>query len=128
MSLLKKWRSMSIRCKYFHPRSGKNYVDKGIQVEWKSFKEFQHDMGPTYFEGAVLDRKGADKNYSKENCRWVTELESRRNTSRVKLTPDKANEIRKLFATRAFTHRQLAIRFNVCRPTITKVVNGQHWT
>jgi hypothetical protein len=123
------WCNIKRRCNYWHSRSHKHYTDKNIKlcVEWKDFEVFKADMIGSWFPGAVMDRKDNNIGYCKSNCRWVTQLESRRNTSRVKLTIEKANKIKELFATGFFTHQQLATRFNCGRPSITKILNGNQW-
>lgn len=86
------WRSMKARCgnpkhPYFHLYGG-----RGIAVckkWWDSFEAFWADMGPTYFEGAEIDRKNNNRGYSKGNCRWTSRRGNMRNTraNRVIDTP-----------------------------------------
>jgi hypothetical protein len=59
-----------------------NYMDyggRGIKTEWNSVEEFLSDMGPRPFPAATLDRKDGNGNYSKDNCRWATQLQQQNN-------------------------------------------------
>jgi hypothetical protein len=67
----------------------KYYGAKGIKVcdEWNSFPAFRDwAYANGYDENApkgqcTLDRINGDKNYSPDNCRWVTHKEQVRNTN-----------------------------------------------
>ncbi len=81
----KSWVSMKKRCYYdAHPHYNM-YGGKGINVcdRWlNSFENFLVDMGERPFKKAVLDRIDGTKGYCKENCRWTTQRENTRNSSR----------------------------------------------
>lgn len=83
------WRSMTTRCRGTAGEdSKKKYRDKGITVceRWLDFKNFYHDMYPTYIEGLTIDRIENDKGYHKENCRWATPTQqsnNRTNNTRI---------------------------------------------
>ena len=57
-----------------------NYGGRGITFDprWEKFVNFYEDMGPRP-EGLVLDRRDNSGNYTKENCRWVTQTVNCRN-------------------------------------------------
>lgn len=75
------WISMKQRCINPNSHSAKHYYKKGIRVcdEWMEFENFFNDMYGTYQEGLYIDRIDNSLGYNKENCRWVTVLESNRN-------------------------------------------------
>lgn len=60
------------RCKDVKRENNKHYGGRGIKCEWNSFEEFYKDMSPTYKKGLQIDRIDTNKNYTKQNCRWVT--------------------------------------------------------
>lgn len=73
------WRGMRKRCNSPNDPAYRWYGAKGVKVcdEWNnSFKAFWRDMGPTYFEGATLDRIDSKKGYNKDNCRWLTKSDN----------------------------------------------------
>lgn len=74
------WKSMLQRCYDEKVAHYKRYGGKGIEVcsRWKdSFDDFLIDMGERP-EGMTLDRIDSTKNYTFENCRWVTPKEQAR--------------------------------------------------
>lgn len=75
---------MISRCVDERPRRRKYYLDRGITVceRWlSSFENFLADMGERP-PGLTIDRKDNDLGYFKDNCRWATWAEQRRNQRR----------------------------------------------
>ena len=76
------WRQMKERCYNSKAPNYQNYGGRGIAVceEWKeSFETFYRDMGPRPSSQHTLDRRENNKGYSKENCRWATQIEQLNN-------------------------------------------------
>lgn len=79
------WRAMKNRCDNPSYWSYKHYGGRGIAYDprWKDFAEFLADMGERPGKEYSLDRIDNNGNYTKENCRWVTQKEQVANSSKV---------------------------------------------
>lgn len=62
-----------------YPRYGA--VGRGVSEDWLDFKNFYADMFDTYRDHLTIDRINNDLEYSKENCRWVTNAVQQGNKS-----------------------------------------------
>lgn len=85
------YKNMLHRCYKEKAPNYKWYGGRGISVcpEWLvSFEAFLNDIGPAPTSKHSLDRVDNEGNYCKENCRWATEKEQKRNRGdfNVKLT------------------------------------------
>ena len=72
------WNSMKARCYIKTYWLYKYAGGKGIKMcdEWKnSYETFLKDMGRKPSHKHVLSRIDSSKDYSKENCKWMTRLE-----------------------------------------------------
>lgn len=80
------WTDMKRRC--YNPKNKRydNYGGRGISVceEWRNdFKAFYDwAMANGYTDELTLDRINVDKNYEPTNCRWASQVEQMRNTTR----------------------------------------------
>lgn len=84
--LYKIWDDMKSRC--YNPKfdSYRFYGQKGIIIcqEWLNFENFRDwSLQNGYKENLTIDRIDSNKNYEPVNCRWVTQKEQARNTSRT---------------------------------------------
>jgi hypothetical protein len=124
------WRNMKKRCLQQDHKSYHRYGGRGISIcgRWLAFENFAADMRATWFEGAWIERIDNDGNYEPNNCRWSTRRENLRNTSLVKLSEEKASEIRALYTTGEYSHRSLGRLFGVSHTTIDYVLRNQQWT
>jgi hypothetical protein len=78
------WRAMKTRCSNANCENYKWYGGKGINVcdEWLTFYPFYlWAISNGYKENLTIDRIDSNKDYCPENCRWVTEIEQKRNQS-----------------------------------------------
>lgn len=85
------WHSMYCRCYYPSTNQYKNYGGKGIKVceEWKYAQGFINfynwAINNGYSDELTIDRIDNEKDYSPENCRWLTlkEQSNHRTNNRV---------------------------------------------
>jgi hypothetical protein len=75
------WKGMISRATKEYDRSYILYggKGKGVAKEWLDFKNFYSDMKETYSDNLTLDRIDNSKGYSKDNCRWATNMEQQAN-------------------------------------------------
>lgn len=87
------WSSMKSRCNNPNHHNYSYWGGRGISYDtnWESFKGFENDMLPSYKEGLSLERIDNNKGYSKENCRWATQIEQTNNTRRNRFISYKGN-------------------------------------
>ena len=66
------WVAMKQRCTNEKSNRYGDYGARGISYDprWESFENFYADMGERP-DGTTLDRIDVNRNYNKENCRWV---------------------------------------------------------
>ena len=75
-TIYKRWASM---CQRVTGTTSNPEYWEGISCDpkWKTFEGFFQDMGMTYREGLSLDRIDNKKDYTKDNCQWITVEENR---------------------------------------------------
>ena len=109
---------MKDRCNNPNTPYYENYGGRGVTIceRWQSFENFIEDMGQPPSDEHTLDKdvKGGVGCllYSPENCSWQLRLNQNRNKSNVKLTMEKAREIRRLVA-EGNTQTAVAKKFGV---------------
>lgn len=84
-TLYQRWCGMKNRCNNSNHADYSCYGAKGIQVcpEWNGFDTFFNWATHNGFQlGLEIDRINNNLGYSPSNCRWVTDIEQRRNQQR----------------------------------------------
>lgn len=83
------WKRMKACCSNSKSIHYKYYGGRGISYckRWEKYKNFKSDMGEPPFKDFTLDRIDNNKDYCKQNCRWVSRKQQARNRRcNVKLT------------------------------------------
>lgn len=73
------WNGMKDRCRNQNNQEYRWYGGKGITVcdEWKDYAVFREwALKSGYNENLTIDRIDSEKNYTPENCRWITASEN----------------------------------------------------
>jgi hypothetical protein len=125
------WRAMRNRCNNPHSTRWENYGGRGISIceRWSTFENFYADLGekPEPKHLYSLDRwPDMNGNYEPGNCRWATDTDQARNKRSVKLTVEKATEIRSLRAS-GVQNQDLAKQFGIHAATVSDVINNRSW-
>lgn len=118
------------RCLNSNNQAYKNYGARGISIckEWLEYIPFRNwALANGYKKGLTIDRKDNDGNYEPNNCRWATRKTNNRNTRVVKLTIEKAREIRKKYATGKYYQKQLADEYNIDQTNISNIILFKTW-
>lgn len=128
------WRGMKERCGNYNHKNYSRYGGRGIRfpAKWEDFKGFLEDMGLRP-PGTELDRKDNNKDYSKDNCQWITHKENTRKSSQCKLTLREVTLIKVLLQSikpgtlNTKANVLLGDMFKVSRHTIHAIRNGSRW-
>lgn len=125
------WSKMKARCKDPGRKDAKYYFDKGISVcdQWKeSFLSFaKWALSNGYAPSLVLDRKNGNKNYSPDNCQWVTVAQNNRNKSTTKLSIKKVQELRIKYLKGGVTQVKLAKEYGISTSHLCSVLKNRYW-
>lgn len=123
------WQAMKNRCCNPRATDYSYYGGRGITVDpkWKAFGGFLEDMGRRPGAKHTLERTDGNKLYTKSNCVWATRLVQARNRAYCRLSLDKAEEIRRMYAAGGVSQDTLAKQYGVHQITISHVVRGLTW-
>ncbi len=125
------WSGMRDRCNRKTNQDYKYYGAKGIIVEniWNDYLEFKKWSILNGYEpnkNLQIDRIDSNKNYSPENCRWVSPKINQRNRDCVLLDMTKANEIR-ILLTKEIPISKIAEMYKVHPDTVKDINKGKTW-
>lgn len=124
------WRHMKSRCYNPNVESYPWYGGKGISVceEWQHFEPFNKwakDNG--YSSDRSIDRVDNAKGYAPENCRWSTDKEQARNTTRNVCNPEMVEQIRMMFSA-GHKNKDIADIFGISRANVSDIVYHRSWS
>lgn len=125
------WIGIRQRCEVATRHEYPRYGALGITMceGWRSdvslFVSWALDNG--WEKGLHIDRINGNSGYSPENCRVVTARQNDRNRKSNKLTYSDADQIRYLHSLGGFTHKSLALKFNVHTSVVTLILNNKIW-
>jgi len=125
----KTWKGMRQRCNNPKNNMYRYYGGRGITVceEWKnSFTAFYRDMGSLPSSKHGIDRIYNNGNYEPANCRWALPIENNRNRKGIKLSIEKAQEIRTL-GNQGMSANEIARYLNINLSSIYNVLSGRMW-
>ena len=125
------WRHTKNRCYNKNIKQYKDYGGRGITVcdEWTESYIIFRDwaLSNDYKDNLQINRINNDGNYEPSNCNFVTRTVNMRNTRRIKLSLEKADEIRKLYNTGNYTQRDLGRKFGLNQRDIFNIIHNKIW-
>ena len=130
--LYTRWANMIQRCCNPNNPSYKYYGRKGIKInnKWRvSFKSFYDWCMDNGWEGKLeIDRIDNSGDYTPDNCRIVSHAVNSQNRDMVKLSMEKAQEIRntKLLIPE-IPNKEIAEAYGVGQTAITHILNNERW-
>jgi hypothetical protein len=124
------WVSMKMRCKNKNDANYKNYGGRGIKlfegwIDFKVFKNWAIDNG--YKNGLTIDRIDNNGNYSPENCQFISLSANSVKRRGIKLTYEKAEEIREYYKNNKVNYIQLAEVFNISSSHARDIILRKRW-
>lgn len=120
--LFRAWAGMKQRCN--RDENSKWYKLKGITVcdEWRNgFMAFYNwSLANGWRSGLELDRKDGNKEYSPDNCRWISHKENVLNSSSCVYSEDVIQEIRSLHPNKS--KRELSDLYNMSLSHVYNII------
>lgn len=130
------WKNMRQRCNNPNANGYKTYGGRGIKVceEWDEFPNFQKwALNNGYKENLDIDRIDNDKNYSPDNCQWVTrsyntrkrnKLGMPKGCTRSRFTQEQIEQIQ-LKRKQGSTYNKLSQEYETSISHIKRIVDGE---
>lgn len=127
------WLNMRNRCNNSKLPEYKYYGEKGVKVclDWNSYTNFKNwALTNGYLESLTIDRIDSSKNYSPNNCQWITRKENSMKAGLStafktrKLNFNDAKKIRSLYKFGLFSQDKMSKLYNVSQETIYRIVNN----
>jgi len=113
---------------YFHVGLWKNECMTTMSVHVLVIEAFKGSRPPGY-EVSHLDNDGTNNHI--DNLEWMTHSENvsmhKESSLGVKLSLDKAKEVRALFRTGKYSKKELAQQFGVTKANIGAIVHNKSW-
>lgn len=103
------------------------YKDVKVCDEWNnSFKSYYDWAIENNFEPRLhMDRIDSKKDYSPDNCRWITQQENNRNGARSKLNINTVREVMFLYG--LYRNIDIARIYNITPPVVVNISTGIIW-
>lgn len=123
------WAAMVQRCTNPARNNAHLYSQAGVKMcaAWLDFNAFLRDMGERPSSEHSLDRfPNTAGDYEPGNCRWATATQQAQNRCNVKLSAEKAAEIRALRAS-GLSYPEIGRRFNVSKTMVRNVALRRSW-
>lgn len=120
---------MRRRCLNDGSQNYKYYGARGVTLceEWTDYIAFRTwALKYGYKEGLSIERVNNNGNYEPNNCTWIKRGYQAKNRRINKLSFEKAETIRKMYAL-GDTRKELSIKFNVSINTIRSIVLNELW-
>ena len=118
------------RCYNKNHKSYQWYGSKGISMceQWRGDpnKFYEWALSNGYAPGLQVDRVDNSKNYSPENCRFLTSIENSRRSSATKLDKPRVRCIKRMLS-RGVRQRRIADIFGLSQSSISLISSGINW-
>ncbi len=126
----KVYRMMLSRCYNPNTDAFKYYGARGIKVcnRWlHSFINFYQDMGERPSSNYQIDRENNNKDYSPDNCSWVTVAVNAQNRRSNVVNWFTVRSIRRLYVMKKYTQVELSKIYALNKYTIFDIVHNKTW-